>query len=72
MTVLVFIWILLIFQEKFSDALRHPDSPDWYKKEVHEKVKKDLLWAAPYDARFPQVKHYKNFLMEKAELGTHL
>uniref|UniRef100_A0A1I7TNI6 Phenol hydroxylase n=1 Tax=Caenorhabditis tropicalis TaxID=1561998 RepID=A0A1I7TNI6_9PELO len=42
------------YKEKFSDALRHPDSPDWYKKETHESVKKDLLWAAPYDARFPQ------------------
>ncbi|CAI2347502.1 unnamed protein product [Caenorhabditis sp. 36 PRJEB53466] len=44
------------YQEKFSDALRNPESPDWYKKETHESVKKDLLWAAPYDARFPQVR----------------
>ncbi|EYC35368.1 hypothetical protein Y032_1072g3540 [Ancylostoma ceylanicum] len=46
----------LKFWEEFSSALRHPDSPDWFNKEINEKLKKDLIWAAPYDARFPQVR----------------
>ncbi|VDL73849.1 unnamed protein product [Nippostrongylus brasiliensis] len=44
------------YQQEFSSALRHPDSPDWFNKDLNEKMKKDLLWAAPYDARFPQVR----------------
>ncbi|VDM62467.1 unnamed protein product [Angiostrongylus costaricensis] len=43
-------------QKEFSTALRHPDSPEWFNKEYNEKLKKELLWAAPYDARFPQVR----------------
>ncbi|EYB87266.1 hypothetical protein Y032_0266g724 [Ancylostoma ceylanicum] len=43
------------YKNEFTNALRHPDSPEWFSKEVNEKLKKDLLWAAPYDARFPQV-----------------
>ena len=39
-----------------SPALRHPDSPDWFNREVHEKSKEQYAWAAPYDARFPQVR----------------
>ena len=39
-----------------GETLRHPDSPDWFNKEHNEKLKKELLWAAPYDARFPQVR----------------
>ena len=38
-----------------GEALRHPDSKEWFDKNTNEKLKKDLLWAAPYDARFPQV-----------------
>ncbi|PIO73182.1 cytochrome oxidase c subunit VIb [Teladorsagia circumcincta] len=44
------------YQKENTAALRHPDSPDWFNKEINEKLKKDLLWAAPYDARFPQVR----------------
>ncbi|KAE9414715.1 hypothetical protein Angca_008349 [Angiostrongylus cantonensis] len=43
-------------QKEFSSALRHPDSPEWFNREYNEKLKKELLWAAPYDARFPQVR----------------
>ncbi|RCN40587.1 hypothetical protein ANCCAN_13492 [Ancylostoma caninum] len=42
------------YKDEFTNALRHPDSPEWFSKEVNEKLKKELLWAAPYDARFPQ------------------
>lgn len=34
----------------------HPDDPIWYSQEDNEKSKKELTWAAPYDARFPQVR----------------
>ncbi|KHJ93205.1 cytochrome oxidase c subunit VIb [Oesophagostomum dentatum] len=44
---------LLKYKKEFSSALRNPNSPDWFKKETHEKLK-DLFWAAPWDARFPQ------------------
>ena len=43
------------FKAEHTDALRHPDSPEWFNKEYNEKLKKELIWAAPYDARFPQV-----------------
>ncbi|EYB87264.1 hypothetical protein Y032_0266g722 [Ancylostoma ceylanicum] len=45
--------------QKYKEPLRHPDSPQWFNKEVNENLKKDLLWAAPYDARFAQVSHLK-------------
>ncbi|KAK0416973.1 hypothetical protein QR680_012778 [Steinernema hermaphroditum] len=41
---------------KKSPALRHPDSPDWFRKDISEELKKKFIWAAPYDARFPQVR----------------
>ncbi|CAD5232111.1 unnamed protein product [Bursaphelenchus xylophilus] len=36
--------------------LRNPESPDWFSRSVNEKSKSELAWAAPYDARFPQVR----------------
>lgn len=42
-------------KEAGGEALRHPESAEWFNKEHNEKLKKELLWAAPYDARFPQV-----------------
>ncbi|KHN73623.1 Cytochrome c oxidase subunit 6B1 [Toxocara canis] len=41
---------------KNEKGLRHPDSPDWFNREYNEKLKQSLIWAAPYDARFPQVR----------------
>uniref|UniRef100_A0AC34F9H1 Cytochrome c oxidase subunit VIb n=1 Tax=Panagrolaimus sp. ES5 TaxID=591445 RepID=A0AC34F9H1_9BILA len=46
----------LVKANEDAPALRHPDSPDWWKREVHENSKEKFAWAAPYDARFPQVR----------------
>jgi cytochrome c oxidase subunit 6b len=32
-----------------------PNSDKWYDKAINEKLKEEM-WAAPYDARFPQCK----------------
>lgn len=45
-------------KEAGGEALRHPESAEWFNKEHNEKLKKELLWAAPYDARFPQVSSF--------------
>ncbi|KAI6188094.1 hypothetical protein M3Y98_00316400 [Aphelenchoides besseyi] len=43
--------------EKVKGApLPNPESPNLYDREHHEKVRDELAWAAPYDARFPQVR----------------
>ncbi|GMR40022.1 hypothetical protein PMAYCL1PPCAC_10217, partial [Pristionchus mayeri] len=42
--------------EEGGMTIPHPDSPEWFKKEHNEKQKEELLWSAPYDARFPQVR----------------
>lgn len=44
---------------KYAEAdkpLRNPDSPEWFNKETNEMYKKTFFWAAPYDARFPQIR----------------
>ncbi|CAJ0570981.1 unnamed protein product, partial [Mesorhabditis spiculigera] len=46
---------LAAYKEKFGEALRNPASPDWYKRETHERAR-EFFWAAPYDARFPQIR----------------
>ncbi|CAD5223613.1 unnamed protein product [Bursaphelenchus okinawaensis] len=36
--------------------MRNPNSEEWYSRSVNEKSRDELAWAAPYDARFPQVR----------------
>lgn len=38
----------------------HPDHPDWWNREINKQAEKDLTWAAPYDARFPQVRKQRH------------
>lgn len=54
----------------------HPDDPIWYSRELNEQSKKELTWAAPYDARFPQVRkqrkcftYYVDFFRCKELMG---
>ncbi|KAL3068388.1 hypothetical protein niasHT_030679 [Heterodera trifolii] len=53
----------------------HPDHPDNWDPRYHEKAA-HLLWAAPYDARFPQVRkqrqcfeYYVDFFRCKELMG---
>uniref|UniRef100_A0AC34Q6M8 Cytochrome c oxidase subunit n=1 Tax=Panagrolaimus sp. JU765 TaxID=591449 RepID=A0AC34Q6M8_9BILA len=39
-----------------KQPLRHPDDPKWFSREIHQKSKEKVVWSAPYDARFPQVR----------------
>uniref|UniRef100_A0A914EEP5 Cytochrome c oxidase subunit n=1 Tax=Acrobeloides nanus TaxID=290746 RepID=A0A914EEP5_9BILA len=32
----------------------HPDSKIWYNKDISKTINEKFVWAAPYDARFPQ------------------
>lgn len=50
----------LNFKEKNGVSIPHPDSKEWHTKEAEQKAKdRNLFWAAPYDARFPQVRKTK-------------
>lgn len=44
--------------EKLKDVkvFPNPDHPDWWNRELNENAQKKYSWAAPYDARFPQVR----------------
>ncbi|KAI6173952.1 Cytochrome c oxidase subunit VIb [Aphelenchoides besseyi] len=39
-----------------GEPLPNPNSPNIYDRELHEKSRNQYAWAAPYDARFPQVR----------------
>ncbi|CAD5215364.1 unnamed protein product [Bursaphelenchus okinawaensis] len=39
-----------------GEPMRNPESPEWFSREVNEKSRDTYAWAAPYDARFPQVR----------------
>lgn len=43
-------------QKEADKPLRNPADPKWFLPDVHKKSKQDSAWAAPYDARFPQVR----------------
>uniref|UniRef100_A0AC35TJF0 Cytochrome c oxidase subunit n=1 Tax=Rhabditophanes sp. KR3021 TaxID=114890 RepID=A0AC35TJF0_9BILA len=45
---------------KEGHELPHPESPIWFNKEHDLAAKKEFLWAAPYDARFPQVRKQRH------------
>ena len=47
--------------EKNGVSIPHPDSKEWHTKEAEQKAKdRNLFWAAPYDARFPQVRKQRH------------
>jgi hypothetical protein len=54
----------------------HPDSKLWYDRKFNEDMQKELAWAAPYDARFPQIRkqrmcfaYYVDFFRCKELMG---
>uniref|UniRef100_A0A915EGX8 Cytochrome c oxidase subunit VIb n=1 Tax=Ditylenchus dipsaci TaxID=166011 RepID=A0A915EGX8_9BILA len=64
------------FWEKNGPVFPHPDHPGWYDKGQNETLSKELSWAAPYDARYPQIRkqrhcfdYYTDFFRCKELMG---